>query len=189
MKPLGNLAPNEANRNREAFQRALGFGVISFNYDVDPCRTGVVCQLHAADVDEADARISEFAGWLSVAGAAFAAVGFLLPWARVVIGANGLSYVDRWGLAGQNHVLVVLGVLTLLVLGLVGNPVPVWVRAGIGGLGLGPLLLGLVWPYLFVGALGSGPGIPIVAVGAVALIVSGVLAIVADRHGTAAPGV
>ena len=135
------------------------------------------------------ARISEFAGWLSVAGAAFAAVGFLLPWARVVIGANGLSYVDRWGLAGQNHVLVVLGVLTLLVLGLVGNPVPVWVRAGIGGLGLGPLLLGLVWPYLFVGALGSGPGIPIVAVGAVALIVSGVLAIVADRHGTAAPGV
>jgi hypothetical protein len=119
----------------------------------------------------------------------FAAVGFLLPWARVVIGATGLSYVDRWGLAGQNHVLVVLGVLTLLVLGLVRNPVPVWVRAGIGGLGLGPLLLGLIWPYLFVAALSSGPGIPIVAVGAVALIVAGVLALVADRHGSRAPGV
>jgi hypothetical protein len=136
------------------------------------------------------ARLTEFAGWLSVAGAAFAAVGFLLPWARVVIGATGLSsYVDRWGLAGQNHVLVVLGVLILLVLGLVGNPIPVWIRTGIGGLGLGPLLLGLVWPYLFVGALGGGPGIAIVAVGAVALIVAGVLALVADRHGGTAPGV
>jgi hypothetical protein len=141
----------------------------------------------AASVDVA--RITEFAGWLSVAGAAFAAVGFLLPWARIVIGATGLSYVDRWGLAGQNHVLVVFGVLTLLVLGLVRNPVPVWVRAGIGGLGLGPLLLGLIWPYLFVAALSSGPGIPIVAVGAVALIVAGVLALVADRHGSRAPGV
>jgi hypothetical protein len=141
----------------------------------------------SASVDVA--RITEFAGWLSVAGAAFAAVGFLLPWARIVIGANGLSYVDRWGLAGQNHVLVVLGVLTVLVLGLVRNPVPVWVRAGIGGLGLGPLLLGLIWPYLFVAALSSGPGIPIVAVGAVALIVAGVLALVADRHGSRAPGV
>jgi hypothetical protein len=42
-------------------------------------------------------------------------------------------------------------------------------------------LFGLVWPYL-IGPLGSGPGALIVAVGSAALAVSGILALVADRH-------
>jgi hypothetical protein len=127
------------------------------------------------------ARFAEFVGWLSVAGAAFAAVGFLLPWGMVMIGAGGVGYFDRWGLAGPAHLLVVLGLLATLVLAFVTNPVPVWIRTGIVGLGLGSLLFGIVWPYL-IGPLGSGPGVLIVAVGAAALAVSGILALVDDRH-------
>jgi hypothetical protein len=130
---------------------------------------------------ERRARFAEFVGWLSVAGAAFAAVGFLLPWGLVMIGASGVGYFDRWGLAGPGHLLIVLGVLATLVLAFVRNPVPVWIRTGVVGLGLGSLLFGLVWPYL-VGPLGSGPGVLIVAVGAAALAVSGILALIADRH-------
>lgn len=130
---------------------------------------------------ERRARFAEFVGWLSVAGAAFAAVGFLLPWGLVMIGTSGVGYFDRWGLAGPGHLLIVLGVLATLVLAFVRNPVPVWIRTGVVGLGLGSLLFGLVWPYL-VGPLGSGPGVLIVAVGAAALAVSGILALIADRH-------
>jgi hypothetical protein len=133
------------------------------------------------DGGERRARFAEFVGWLSVAGAAFAAVGFLLPWGMVMIGASGVGYFDRWGLAGPAHPLIVVGVLATLVLAFVRNPVPVWIRTGVVGLGLGSLLFGLVWPYL-VGPLGSGPGVLIVAVGAAALAVSGILALIADRH-------
>jgi hypothetical protein len=134
------------------------------------------------------ARFAEFVGWLSVAGAAFAAVGFLLPWGMVMVGSSGVGYFDRWGLAGPAHLLIVAGLLAILALSFVTNPVPVWIRTGLAGLGLGALLFGIVWPYL-IGPLGSGPGVLIVAVGAVALAVAGILALVADRHAGAGPSV
>jgi hypothetical protein len=108
-------------------------------------------------------RIAEFIGSVSIAGAALAAVGFLLPWASVMIGASGSEYFDRWGLAGPGHVLVVIGILALLTLA------------------VGSMLLGLTWPYL-LGPLEAAPGVLIDAIGAVALIGSGVLALVTDRH-------
>src|SRR3989442_1455268 len=40
-------------------------------------------------------KVAEFTGWLSVAGAALAAVGFILPWSSSVIGATGVGYFDR----------------------------------------------------------------------------------------------
>ncbi len=126
-------------------------------------------------------RLTEFIGWLAVAGSAMAAVGFLLPWAMSVIGATGIDYVDRWGLAGPFHPLVVLAVLALLGSALVPNPVPLWVRVGLPGLGLGALLLGLVWPYLLY-LPGKGPGVVVVALGAVILLAAGIAALVADRH-------
>jgi hypothetical protein len=126
-------------------------------------------------------RIAEFIGSVSIAGAALAAVGFLLPWASVMIGASGSEYFDRWGLAGPGHVLVVIGILALLTLSVVRNPIPVWIRTGIGGLAVGSMLLGLTWPYL-LGPLEAAPGVLIDAIGAVALIGSGVLALVTDRH-------
>jgi hypothetical protein len=127
------------------------------------------------------ARFAEFVGWLSVAGAAFAAVGFLLPWGLVVIGSAGIGYFDRWGLSGPGHVIIALGMLAVLGLALIKNIIPVWIRTGLIGLGLGAYLLGLVWPYIFA-LPGTGPGALIAAIGAVALTVAGLLALITDRH-------
>lgn len=131
-------------------------------------------------------RLLDFVRWLSVAGAAFAAVGFLLPWGQVVIGSADTGYFGRWGIAGPWHLLVALAILANLGLALIDNRVPIWIRTGIAGLGLGSLLLGLVWPYLTLPSLGAGPGAIIAALGAAALVVSGILALVADRHAEAA---
>jgi hypothetical protein len=127
------------------------------------------------------ARLPEFVGWLAVAGSAMAAVGFVLPWGISVIGGSGVGYFDRWGLAGPFHAIVVLGLLAILGLALIRNPIPLWVRVGVPGIALGALLLGLVWPYLFY-LPGTGPGVLVVAVGAIILLVAGIIALVADRH-------
>lgn len=130
------------------------------------------------------ARLPEFIGWLAVAGSAMAAVGFLLPWGASVIGASGIDYFARWGLAGPFHPIVVLALLGILGLALVRNPIPLWVRVGLPGLGLGALLLGLGWPYL-VALPGRGPGVLVVGLGAILLIVAGIMALVTDRHAQA----
>jgi hypothetical protein len=127
-------------------------------------------------------RLAEFVGSVSIAGAALASVGFLLPWASVVIGSTGSGYFDRWGLAGPGHLVVVLGTLALLALSIVKNPVPTWIRTGLGGLGIGALLLGLAWPYVLNPALEAAPGVLIETVGALALVVAGVLALATDRR-------
>jgi hypothetical protein len=126
-------------------------------------------------------KVDEFIGWLSVAGSALAAVGFILPWSNSVIGATGIGYFDRWGLAGPGHIVVVVGLLVLLGLGVVRMPVPAWVRLGIPGVGLGALLLGLAWPYL-VGPLGIQAGLLAVVIGAALILIAGILAIATGRH-------
>jgi hypothetical protein len=98
-----------------------------------------------------------------------------------MIGASGSQYFDRWGLAGPGHIVVVVGILAVLALSIVRNPIPTWIRTGIAGLAVGSLLLGLTWPYL-LGPLDAAPGVLIDAIGAIALIGSGVLALVTDRH-------
>jgi hypothetical protein len=147
--------------------------------DRDAPGTAGAATLKAPAMDPS--RLAEFIGSVSVAGAALAAVGFLLPWASVMIGSSGAGYFDRWGLAGPSHIVVVIGILAMVGLSIVRNPVPSWIRTGIGGLGLGSLLLGLTWPYL-LGPLDAAPGVLIEAIGAIALIGSGILAIVTDRH-------
>jgi hypothetical protein len=128
------------------------------------------------------ARVLDFTRWLSVAGSAFASVGFLLPWGVVVIGSSDTGYFGRWGIAGSWHIVVALAILANLGLALIDNRVPVWLKTGMTGLGLGALLLGLVWPYLTLPALGTGPGAVIAGIGAAGLVVSGILALVTDRH-------
>ncbi len=135
-----------------------------------------------ATAADRQARFAEFVGWLSVAGAAFGAVGFLLPWGLVVIGSSGLGYFDRWGLSGPGHLIVALAMLAILGMTLIKNPIPVWIRTGLVGLGAGAYLLGLVWPYVFA-LPGTGPGAVIAAIGAIALTVAGLLALITDRHG------
>ena len=129
-------------------------------------------------------RIDEFVRWLAVAGSALSAVGFLLPMAAIVIGASGTDYLARWGLAGPFHLVVVVALLAVLGLALAADRVPLWIRVGLPGLGLGALLLGLVWPYLLVEALDAGPGAFAIVVGALMLGVAGVVAIATDRHGS-----
>jgi hypothetical protein len=77
-----------------------------------------------------------------------------------------------------------LAILAILVLAVVRNPIPTWIRTGLAGLGVGALLLGLTWPYL-LGPLDAAPGVLIAAIGAIALIGSGLLALVTDRHAEA----
>ena len=145
---------------------------------------GPVRKATAALADKATVELSkvdEFIGWLSVAGSALAAVGFILPWSNSVIGATGIGYFDRWGLAGPGHIVVVVGLLVLLGLGVVRMPVPPWLRLGIPGVALGALLVGLAWPYL-VGPLGIQAGLLAVVIGAALILVAGILAIATGRH-------
>jgi hypothetical protein len=130
-------------------------------------------------------RFAEFVVSVSIAGAALSAVGFLLPWASVVIGSTGSGYFDRWGLAAPGHVVVVVAILALLALSIIRNPVPSWLRTGVVGLATGSLLLGLAWPYLLNPALEASPGVLIEAIGSVALIGAGILALVTDRDAEA----
>jgi hypothetical protein len=129
-------------------------------------------------------RIDEFVRWLAVAGSTLSAVGFLLPMAAIVIGATGTDYLARWGLAGPFHLVVVVALLAVLGLALAADRVPLWIRVGLPGLGLGALLVGLVWPYLLVDVLDAGPGAFAIVVGALMLGVAGVVAIATDRHGS-----
>jgi hypothetical protein len=134
------------------------------------------------------ARITEFTGWLAIAGGALAAVGFLLPWGVSMIGARGTDYFGRWGVAGPFHVFVVLAVVAVVVLAIVPNRIPAWIRIGLAGTVLGVFLLGLVWPYVF-GLSAPGPGAYAVGVGALALLAAGITSLVTDRHGTVSPPV
>ncbi len=103
------------------------------------------------------AKVAEFIDWMAVAGAALAAVGFVLPWSVTVIGSSGVDYFERWGLAGPGHPLIVIALLAILVLAILHNPIPAWIRVGIAGLAVGSFLLGMLWPYV-VGPLGALPG-------------------------------
>ncbi|MGK2851794.1 MAG: hypothetical protein ACSLFN_12895 [Candidatus Limnocylindrales bacterium] len=134
------------------------------------------------------ARRSEAIDWIAVAGAALGSVGFLLPWARTIIGADGVGYLDTWGFAGPAHVLVVVGMLAVLTLAVAKTRVPAWVRLGIPGLVLSALLLGLLWPYI-LGPLGPLPGAYLSFAGALVLGAASVAALAMDRHARADPRV
>ena len=132
--------------------------------------------------DVTEAPTAAAVRWLAVAGSALAAVGMVLPWSSLtVIGAEGVGYFDRWGLAGPGHLLVAAAVLGALALALLRERVPAWLGVGLPGPALGGLLLGLVWPYL-IGPLGGQLGAWAVALGAALLIVAGVATLVMDRH-------
>lgn len=134
-------------------------------------------------------RFAEIAGWFVVVGATMAILGFLLPWSVVVIGARMTgSYFDTWGLASPTHVLIFAAIMLVLALGIVRTAVPIWIRSGVLPLALGSLLIGLAWPYQ-VGPLGADVGILVVALGALSLVIGGVVATWATRHGEVDPRV
>ena len=129
------------------------------------------------------------AGWLMIIGSAIAILGFLLPWSRSVIGAQGVgSFFDAWGIANPSHVLVVLALAAALGLAIVANPIPTWIRTCAVGLALGGLLVGLTWPYV-LGPLGAGPGVLAALVGGGMLGVAGILDLIEARHVSEEPPV
>ena len=136
---------------------------------------------------EALNRLAEFVRWLAVAGSSLAAVGFILPLASSVIGATGVGYLDRAGLAGPGHILVVAVLLGMLAALLAGDRIPLWIRIGLPGVGFGALLIGLVWPYVLVDALRAGPGAYAILAGALLLLTAGLATLVADRQGRLDP--
>jgi hypothetical protein len=127
-------------------------------------------------------RLAEIAGWFVVVGATMAVLGFLLPWSSVVIGARTAgSWLDTWGLAGPGHLLVLGATLVVLALGIIHTAVPPWIRSGVAPLALGGLLAGLVWPYE-VGPFGADVGAVVVGLGALAMVIGGVVTTWAGRH-------
>ena len=141
---------------------------------------------HATDEFEA-AWLEAAAGWLMIIGSAVAILGFLLPWSRSVIGAEGAgTYFDSWGIANPSHIFVVLTLAAALGMAIVANPIPTWIRTCAAGLALGGILVGLTWPYLF-GPLGAGPGVLAILVGGVMLAVAGILDLVEARHAATEP--
>jgi hypothetical protein len=99
----------------------------------------------------------------------------------LVIGARGADYVDLWGLAGPGHVVVVLAVLGIIAAAALRERVPLWLGIGLPGLGVGALLVGLVWPYLLA-LPGAQIGATAVLLGALLLVGAGIAALVLDRH-------
>jgi hypothetical protein len=121
-----------------------------------------------------------------VFGAAVAALGFLLPWADIVIGSNALGgYLSQWGLAGPGHVIILALVVGLALLALFAERLPRWVRLGLPSIGVACLLTGIIWPYL-IGPFDASIGVYVVAVGAIVIIAGGLLDRVATRHAEAA---
>ena len=135
------------------------------------------------------ARLTEIAGWFVIVGATMSVLGLLLPWSSIVIGAGGAGgYFDMWGLAGPTHPLVFLGLLGVLALAVLRTRVPAWTWSTVVSVGLGGLLIGLIWPYVF-GPLGSQVGVTVTALGGIALLIGGGVATWASRHQATDPRV
>ena len=129
--------------------------------------------------------------WLVAFGGGAATIGFFLPWSSVVIGAasGGGSYMETWAIANPTHLLVALVSFAGFVLSVLPNRVPRWLRSSLLGLVLGGVLIGLVWPYLFAAGFGYKVGVIVEIVGALVLIVAGVLSILPSRHDSDASSV
>jgi hypothetical protein len=116
-------------------------------------------------------------------GAGIAAVGFLLPWAAIVIGSGRIGgFLNQWGLAGPGHPLIFLVIVALAAAASQVKRLPAWARPGLPAAILAGLLVGLVWPYLF-GTLQPTIGVFVTLVGAVVLAAGGLIDLWVARHG------
>ncbi len=120
----------------------------------------------------------EIEGWLVAMGGGAAILGFFLPWRSSF--RDGLEgYFDSWGLGIGAHLPIFLLLVLVTVLSILPNRVASWVRNGVGGMVTGGIVFGLVWLYLEGG--GSQLGAILAAVGALLLIVGGVIAVAPGR--------
>ena len=130
-------------------------------------------------------------GWLVAFGTGAATLGFFLPWSGVVIGAasSGGGYTETWGIANPTHLLVLCVSFVGFLVSVLPNRIPLWLRTSLLGLVLGGVLIGLAWPYLFAAGFGYRVGVIVEIVGAMVLIVAGVISILPSRHDSEASSV
>jgi hypothetical protein len=108
------------------------------------------------------------------AGAALGAFGIVLPWVNTLPGASPVAnYLDRWGLAAAGMWLVLVGLVALATVAASSGRAAGW-PVGLPAIVTAAFLGGLVWPYT-VGGSGRSIGIWVVVVGAVVLVVGGLL--------------
>lgn len=161
-----------------AFAPALGGPASDATLAAPTARRGVTMQAP-----------TELPGWLAIAGSAIGAVSFLMPWSRDgVIGAAGSTYFDRWGLANVGYMPLVVAALLLLAVNGVPNPIPTWIRAGLAPLTIGAILFGLDWAYQ-TRPYSDGLGVTLLLVGALVLMVGGLIGVRSGRHPAVPPSV
>jgi hypothetical protein len=154
----------------------------------DPTHPSVaIADAPRPESEKADARrgrrIDEaFPPQVVVVGAGIATLGFVLPWAPIVIGSGRIGgYLEQWGLAGPGHWLLLLVVIALGAFASQVDRLPRWARPAIPGLVLAGLLIGLVWPYFF-GTIQASIGAYVTLAGALVLSVGGMLDLWLRRH-------
>jgi hypothetical protein len=124
-----------------------------------------------------------------IGGSVLALISFVLPWASSgVIGSVGTGFTAEWGLANPGHLLMIVGVLAVLVLQLMANPVPAWFRSAGLPILVGGILTGLAFAY-FARPAGGGSGVAVLLAGALVMIGGGLLASRPERHGSGSPSV
>ena len=119
---------------------------------------------------------NSLSGWLVMIGSAVAAISFLLPWAPGIV-----NYTSSWGLSSLANLPILAILVAIVILAILPNGVPLWIRSAVLPLIGGSLFLGLLWPYV-LGDFGAVFGSIVGAAGAVVLIVGGIVA-VAPRAG------
>ncbi len=124
----------------------------------------------------------ELPGRTIALGSAIAALGFLLPWAEIVIGSASIgSFLDQWGLAAPGSALLLLALIVVSALAVLRERTEVKVGTSTAAIILGALLVGIAFPYL-MGPFREAIGVYVTLAGALILIAGGLLARAAPRH-------
>ncbi|HTC86337.1 MAG TPA: hypothetical protein VK656_06510 [Candidatus Acidoferrum sp.] len=135
---------------------------------------------------------ADVSGWVVAVGAGLAIVAFLLPWAAVGVAGTNLDpgYLGRWGLANPSYLLLVAAAVATFLLATIPNRVPFTASAIAVPILVGGFMLGLGWSYV-TGPYGTGPGVDAMSLGAILMVVGGILELrpgrIARIGGVAAP--
>jgi hypothetical protein len=122
----------------------------------------------------------DVAGWAVAVGALLGSVAFLLPWAAYGVMGTQFepTYTGQWGLANPADLIPMAVAITLLLMTLIPNRIPSWIRGAIVPIVVGGWFVGIAWSYA-TGPFGLGWGVDAVAIGGVVLVIGGVLG---QRH-------
>jgi hypothetical protein len=132
---------------------------------------------------------AELPGRTIALGAAIAGLGFLLPWAEIVIGSASIGgFLDQWGLAAPGHPLMLLALVAVGGLAVLRERTEVKVGTSTAAIILGAVLMGIAFPYV-MGPFREAVGVYVTLSGALLLIVGGLLARAAPRHDPVAEAV